>query len=405
LAERRTGNRERLVEGARTIVRSIRDAARPGGDGAPCWLGPLEEGSPRAPAGPWLYGGTAGIALLLAASHRVAGEPGDRELCLAALAPLRRRYGDLAAERPERVAGGIGGLIGISSLIYSFIQVGRLLDEPALIGEAHEISSLLTPEAIAGDRHLDVTQGAAGALLVLLALDRVAPGASSRGFAPLELAGLCAFRLLSQRVSYEGRPPAWSSFGRPPLSGFAHGASGIALALLRLHERTGAAELRTAALAGLAYERTLYSPEAGNWRDLPLPDRGLINAWCYGAPGIALARLRAGLQAEDPEETAAALAATGRRALTPADHLCCGNMGRAEILAYAARRLGDPDLLRLALGLAFGVLQRRQANRSSPAGGETGALDPTFFKGEAGVAFALLHLAEPEALPFPLLLE
>jgi lantibiotic modifying enzyme len=47
-------------------------------------------------------------------------------------------------------------------------------------------------------------------------------------------------------------------------------------------------------------------------------------------------------------------------------------------------------------------LKRRERHSPSPADGH---YDPTFFKGEAGIAFALLRLAEPDALPFPLLLE
>src|ERR671915_222589 len=76
-----------------------------------------------------------------------------------------------------------------------------------------------------------------------------------------------------------------------PLTGFSHGTAGIAWALLELAALTGEEHFRKAALDAIAYERDLFSPEAGNWPHLGDDNNPFWVTWCHGAPGIGLARL------------------------------------------------------------------------------------------------------------------
>ncbi|HYU32697.1 MAG TPA: lanthionine synthetase LanC family protein [Thermoanaerobaculia bacterium] len=353
------------------------------------------------PAGPHLYAGTSGVAFFLAACHRVLGGDEHKSLALRALAPIRA---SLPPPRSEK----IGGFAGLGSLIWAFLHSGLLLEDESLLRDAHAVATEVTPERIASDRSLDVLLGAAGALLALLALDRVAPVPPAGGLTPLERACACAKHLLARRVAHQSLPRAWAVPGRLPYSGFAHGASGISHALLRLAERTGDRAWREAADEGLAFERTLYDPETRNWLDRPGPDGVLLRSWCYGAPGIALGRL--GAAPEDAVlrgELRDALATTGVLSLTPTDHLCCGNAGRIEILHTASRRLDDRDLLRASVSLAAGLVRRagregRLRLASDPA---DSTFDPGLFKGASGVGYTLLRLARPVSLPCVLILE
>ena len=52
-----------------------------------------------------------------------------------------------------------------------------------------------------------------------------------------------------------------------PITGFAHGAAGIAWALLELAARTGNKKYRDTALEAMAYEHGQYSSATGNWTD------------------------------------------------------------------------------------------------------------------------------------------
>ena len=75
-----------------------------------------------------------------------------------------------------------------------------------------------------------------------------------------------------------------------------------------LGERTGEARWLQLESRALAYERRLFVPSRDNWPDLLGPRLGgasgqaprFLTAWCHGAPGIGLARLRALLRRSEP---------------------------------------------------------------------------------------------------------
>jgi type 2 lantibiotic biosynthesis protein LanM len=403
-----------LLEQAKEIASQIRAAAVPARGGSVAWLQPESApGAPRAALAPQLYGGMTGIVLFLAACHRVYRDGESREMALAALAPLRGKLQEWtqSRERASSLGLGIGGLIGIGSLVHSFVQCGTWLDEPDLVREAHVLSGLFTPERIARDEYLDVVLGSAGAVLALLGLHERLPEPNQEGFSPLAAAAACGDHLLARRVSFEGGPRAWPPLpDRPPSSGFSHGAAGVCFALLRLYRATGREDYLEAAQEGLAFERGLYSPEQRNWRDTRVTYPRYLTMWCHGAPGIVLGRL-AGLDVLDTPEVRRdienGLATTRAVPLTDVDHLCCGNFGRADILLYASRKLSDEALAEEGREIARQALDRARANGrfglSSP--GEGAPVSPALFTGIAGIGYALLRLASPEILSCCLCLE
>lgn len=78
------------------------------------------------------------------------------------------------------------------------------------------------------------------------------------------------------------------------LAGMAHGNSGYILTFSYLLEITGERCYQERISELLAYEDSLYSEEAGNWKDLRKEDseRKELNAWCHGAAGILLSRMK-----------------------------------------------------------------------------------------------------------------
>jgi type 2 lantibiotic biosynthesis protein LanM len=395
-AEFRDGGR--FLAAARVIAERLHDLAVLGADGSAAWIGPRyfpgRDVYELAALGPDLYGGTAGIALFLAAFGHAAGDGRSKDLALRVVDTLRRSLG----RRVPRELG-IGGLAGIASVLYALVWIGELLGEERLIQEALTLSARLDSGWIAADRKLDVVFGSAGAILGLLALDRVLPAPNPAGRTALEIAGECADHLLARRSAVGPPPRGWPSRGEVPLAGFAHGATGISYALLRLYERTGRRELRDAAGEGLAFDRQLS------------PARGLLGAtWCRGVPGIALARLATlGVldSADLRKEIDLALEITRAQPLPAIDHLCCGNFGRVEVLLEASRILGDPGLLAAAREIAVRVLARTASSGrfGCVPGGGSELTDPSLFRGEAGIGFSLLRLAGSEDLPCVLRLQ
>jgi lantibiotic modifying enzyme len=128
--------------------------------------------------------------------------------------------------------------------------------------------------------------------------------------------------------------------------------------------------------------------------------------WCHGAAGIGLARVGCLELIDDGEfigEIEAALVTTRDARLSPLDHLCCGNLGRTDFLLTAGLRLGRPELTGLARDRAATVLARSEARSGFTWLSGDDSINPSLFQGIAGIAYQLLRLAKPAALPSVLL--
>jgi lantibiotic modifying enzyme len=129
-----------------------------------------------------------------------------------------------------------------------------------------------------------------------------------------------------------------------------------------LFEATGEARFRNTTQEAFRYERSFYSAENKTWPDFrdSLRPQGsppaLGVAWCHGAPGIALSRLRTwrvtgALEAR--EEAEIAIRTTKRVLESPGaasagfslSHGCAGN---ADVLLDRHRDLGAPELRQAA---------------------------------------------------------
>ena len=199
------------------------------------------------------------------------------------------------------------------------------------------------------DEYLDIIGGAAGCIGGLLSLYDQVPSERT-----LHAAVQCGERLVARAQQME-HGVGWLVPREPrPLAGFAHGAAGIAWALLKLAAVTGGEDFQTTALAGIAYERSLFSREAENWRDLRAWTRDrsssdedgdfFMTAWCAGAPGIGLARLSALDQLGDVAtrgEIDTALKTTLNHGFGQNHSLCHGDLGNIELLLQAGQIFND----------------------------------------------------------------
>lgn len=396
-----------LIAAAGRIAAELLATALPGPGGARTWLaaGHLSgaEESARG-ASYYLYGGAAGIAVFLSAAARMTGRAELAEAARGAVVPLAAVLD--APELAQMVATeGIGGVAGLPSVALALAAAGRLAGDPFAVPLAAKAAALVTPEAVARDRVLDVEGGAAGAALALLALYEVTGDADL-----LSRAALCGDRLLETKT--ETAPGVWGWPDADGLlqAGFAHGSAGIALALGRLGAATERDDFLEGARAARRHAGELFDTERGSWpalaRDGGAVRRIAMNGWCHGAPGIALSRLgllEAGLADEELlGELAGALATTAEGGLLGLDHLCCGNAARIEALVAASERLGEPALRERAREIASAMLARAEAEgrfRFRRTAAENAAPHPGFFRGLAGIGMALLRVAAPEALP------
>jgi type 2 lantibiotic biosynthesis protein LanM len=388
---------ESFTAGALRIAEEISKRAIRGADRSATWITPQYlDASDRyrlQPADCSLYSGKAGVALFLAAVEKVTGGAGYRELALDALRSLREQV-RMSGERLA-IRIGIGGCSGLGSIIYAMVRIHSFLNEP-LLEDARRAASLITADRIEADQLLDVTGGAAGAIMGLLSLYNASGDEES-----LERAVWCGRHLLKKRTRSEAGHRTWATLEGRPLTGMAHGAAGIAYSLTRLYQFTGLRCFMEAATEAMAYEASVFSSEAGNWPDMRSRERvAFRTSWCHGAPGIGLSRLGCLSVKNDREtqrEVEVAFKATERLGLTPVDHPCCGNLGRAELFLVGGRQLSRPGLVEAATRIASCVLERSEEAGSFGLNPllPNRLFNPGFFQGTAGIGYGLLRMAHP----------
>ncbi|MDJ0717963.1 MAG: type 2 lanthipeptide synthetase LanM family protein [Prochloraceae cyanobacterium] len=404
---------EQLIQEARNIATELEARAIQDADGSINWIGmgfvPEADRFQLQVLGNSLYDGRCGVALFFAGLYQVTQEHQFSELALRVLQPLRRQLEILAPDTQQRWArlAGIGGATGLGSIVYALVKVSQFLEDSALLTDAGQFATWITPELIAADRELDIIGGTAGTILGLLSLYEATAETTV-----MKKAIACGQHLLDQQVSEYGAPKAWKTVAKRPLAGFSHGAAGIAYALLRLYSATCEQNYLQAALEGIKYERSVFSEKHANWfdlRSLQGRDPGFSVQWCHGAAGIGLGRLGGLGMVETPEikrEIEIALQTTQKHGLQAIDHLCCGNLGRAEVLLVGAQRLSRPDWRQVAVQQATNIVARAKQTGAYQlfANLPNSVFNPGFFQGTAGIGYELLRLADDD-LPSILLLE
>lgn len=366
-----------------------------------------------------LYQGAAGIAWFLGELYRATG---DAEVGRAARGGLEH-----ALARGDHLSDLFGFHSGRVGIAWVAVRLAGIFERP---DDAERARRLLAP--LAGreseDAGLDVIGGAGGAIPACLDL------AEKAGWDELrETARALGEHLIGQA---QRRPDGWSwaTGGESAvrnLTGFAHGASGVGLALLELDLATGDGRFRCAAEMAFLYERRLFNEERSNWPDLRHDDLGealffqrmdelrrairdgkptayeerYMTAWCHGSPGIGLARLRAfELTGQDVyrQEAEAALRSTLQAVEDELSQggnysLCHGIGGNCELPLLGAEILGDPELRQVAERAAREGIETYEARgRPWPCGTRGGVPDPSLLVGEAGIGAFYLRLADPE---------
>jgi type 2 lantibiotic biosynthesis protein LanM len=353
-----------------------------------------------------LYNGRAGVGLFFAALEKILPGSPYRVLAHASLTPIRHWIKRATDE--ELTEFGFGGYAGLSSIAYALTRAGEFLCDDELIADAGIAALRIRPDQIAKDRSLDAMNGSAGAIHGLLAC-HAATGEPK----VLASAIACGRHLLQRREPDRFGYQTWPTLDKCHLTGFSHGAAGIAYALLQLYKVTDDAEFYNAAVEGISFEGRAFVPEQNNWPDYRRAATRLSQgpmfcmAWCHGAPGIGLGRIAA-LDVMDTGEVQrdirAALASTRSADLLPRDHLCCGNAGLMDTLCAAGERFPHGEWSRKARQLAARTIARGNRRGSFSIAFHNGFFNPSLFQGTAGVGYQLLRLAEPTKIPSVLLL-
>jgi lantibiotic modifying enzyme len=189
----------------------------------------------------------------------------------------------------------------------------------------------------------------------------------------------------------------------------------MGLALIEVGVRYRHPDWIAGGLAAFRYEDQLYDAERGNWPDLRefatvrgMPDSPKrfpsMIAWCHGAAGVGLARLRA-FQIL-PEHRPELLISIERAIRATANHLtrlpadsdaspCHGRAGLAETLVCASAVLDERQYSDQVRRMWARLLRNRSCEDEWPVGIASGRNNPSLMLGNAGIGYALVRAANP----------
>lgn len=368
------------------IARAVEHAACRRTGAPPGWIGmqysPLLRGHVVGALPVTLFSGSAGIALFLVAVDAVTGTRRFSGTALDAMAPVRelaRQLGQPGACADEQLrfhySRHVGAAEGVAGAAYALGHLSRLLDRSELMTEAHRLALLVTPDRLQTHPSFAAIDGIAGAVLCLLALDRLQANDEVRACAVA-----CGVPLLTFAQVVAGLPEA----ARAELpSGLAQGATGVALALGRLYRATGDTRWINAARETLALDAHLVTREAP-----------VDASWHAGACGYLMAQTEILGSTNARERTLSQLRGSMWAGGDSATH---GALGCADALLVSAR--GDAATLAEARAIGAAVARRAAADGGFALGWSESYFHLGLYEGMCGVGYTMLRLARPDFLP------
>lgn len=352
-----------------------------------------------------IFNGNCGIALFFLELYRF-----DQSKAHISLIDkmMRRMMKSEAVLKPKFFAfyTGLGGVIYTNLKIYEATGIQKYLDNALLLTLSNQTQ--LSTELLKAD----LLSGYTGNLLVFTILYH-----HSQNEEILRLIHLLVDRLIQEaRVSEMG--VKWdyhqSKKAYDSMTGFSHGASGIAYCLMELSMYFGEPGLLYLAEEALAYEMQYYHAPANNWLDLRIgnyelskpgahlwqletfiSDMAGANAWAHGAAGVGLSRnLAFTLTQKDiylkqcnlvMEKCLSDLQNKARPDFT----LVSGYTGMIPFLMCNKDREGIADHICDAID---GAIEQYRKTNSYSEYLSCGADDYGLFSGKAGVGYVLLQL-------------
>jgi lantibiotic modifying enzyme len=368
-----------------------------------------------------LYDGVAGIVLFFLELYAQTQHESYRHAAIEGLRWVEHQYQSPAADAYAFYTGCLG-------VAYVMRRMAAVTQDDRLIASAlHMVRS--TPDlSTASTAVNDVLKGTAGTVLGLLHLYDASGEPWLLDLIDRGIQGLLRHvHLGSQGVYWDPSPQTVRG-----LCGFSHGAAGIGFVFLELGHYFRNEAFCDLAEQAFLYESAYYDAQQQNWPDFrkgrlkPGDDRPYrdayaagdlifftsgrdMNAWCHGAAGIGLTRLRAYelLQRERYlrdsrnaiEKTTRTDAADER--VPSSASLCHGSGGNAELFIDAYRVFQDASYLGLAMQVADQMRRSKNETERYQSGYHQAPdqEDTSLFLGNAGIGHFYLRLLEPLHTP------
>lgn len=355
-------------------------------EGTACTFPHLNNHGERVLIGPInysLYDGS-GLVLFLYSLGIELKENKYIELAEATLNGLEElNFNDNNLVMPASVFSGIG------SLIYLYYNLSQMSGKAEYYEKYGTYLNRLKTYEISDEESIDIIGGAAGIIVLTINLYNETQDESA-----LYIADKYSKYLYSCLVDEkEGEC----------LSGFSHGYSGFALALLMAGTVLKNEKYYTLAIDLISREDLLYREDIKNWIDLRNNNKEALNYWCHGAPGILLARVKMMeyMRKEDiklvKSKVTEALEQFIQNGFDRSNNhsLCHGIMGNIDILKTISETINDIELMETCKSLFNDFLEYIEYDGFKY--GLYGTLGMvSFMTGISGIGYGILRQLNPK---------
>lgn len=245
----------------------------------------------------YLYEGLAGMLLIMAALKQAEKDP-EVEDIYRALKNQLFKYTESGLQSLENLQSkSTGAYTGESSIVYTYLALYQLTREDIYLeyGKKH---SRIVEKLVEEDTNYDLLSGNAGAAQVMLKLYEVTGDWHYVSVAEK------AMEIVEKAAEKQEIGIGWTvKADILPMSGMAHGNAGMMMPVMLLWKITGNKKYEALAEEIWQYEEFLYDEKKNNWLDVREEkemeeDIGPV-AWCHGAGGILLSRLKCLENVED----------------------------------------------------------------------------------------------------------
>lgn len=373
------------------------------------WLGITMEGNEKGiwtfePLGNYLYDGLAGVTVYLAALVKTMPEKESYNMLFKILKNYFVSYTNSMTNLTRRIkANGNGIFYGEASIMYMYQILYQILHDKEYLEYAEKHCEIVE-RTIYEEQNHDVLMGTAGAIMVMLNMYTLTYKEKY-----LQIAINLGDILDKNKIVTKDGIGWLFAHESKPLTGFAHGASGNALALLRLATLSGKEKYLDLCRKALQYENNMFLPSQENWSDVrKLYGKGNVEpkapvAWCHGAAGILLSRIEmykmatGELKKKIFEDICLGEKTLLNKGYLDNNCLCHGNAGNLMILSAYTKVINN-DMEKTVNSYWENFIEKiikREWNCDLPAAYE----NVSMMIGTSGIGYSLLWRYD-ESLPF-----
>lgn len=351
-----------------------------------------------------LYSGTSGISFFLAQLYKVSQDNLFKKAAISGLNFSIKNLNKYDFVGRESLFAGLGGIA------YAFYTAGIATGDEELLDKA-----VFIIENIVDNQQFelgkDIINGPPGFLVFLLKIRNKITIKNSEVY----IEKLINHIIKNASISEEG--VSWNTIdgSYKNLTGYAHGASGFALALAEAYHVFKNEEYKNLAIKSCQYENVYFNTSKNNWPDFRDNRKdAFMTAWCHGSPGIGASRarmykiLKEDFLLQDTKNAVKSLVENDQYILDnnhPHFSYCHGIFGNADLLIYMNKFSQSPEANNHILKIAdYGYEKFTKYNLEFPSGILSGKYNPSLMLGEAGIGLFYLRMIDND-IPTPLLIQ